>query len=339
MKRLDLASLKRCRDRTALILASLGSVDGRAARRVLLTALGIWIAVLSALSVKPAWIEQLRFSQSQQILDRKGVLLREAVNENGERARWLALEEINPLVVEATLAVEDQRFYEHTGVDWQGVARAVLNNLKRRRVVSGASTITMQLARRVQPHPRTFRGKVTETVNALRIERAMSKREILEQYLNRVSYGAGTVGIEAASQRYFGKPSSHLSLAEAALLAGLPKAPSDYNPFRNLDAARARQRVVLGRMAVTARAALDELERAGREPVRLSTAAAPSALHFTEWVRGLAPGQGRITTTLDAELQQETEALVREHVHALQALGVSDAAVVILDNRSCEVLT
>src|SRR5690606_10220232 len=136
------------------------------------------------------------------------------------------LDELSPWVVQATLAVEDRRFFRHHGVDLRGVARAMVSNVRAGRVVSGASTISMQTARLHAHHPRSGWGKVWQAIDALRLERVASKEQILEQYLNRAPYGAGTRGVEAASLRTFGKASKHLSLAEAALLAGLVQAPS-----------------------------------------------------------------------------------------------------------------
>jgi penicillin-binding protein 1C len=277
------------------------------------------------------------FSESRRIYDRLGVLLREVVNDQGARARWTPLEQISPAVIEATIAVEDERFWAHGGVDAVAVARAAAQNTSSQRVVSGASTLTMQLARLLRGHRHTFAGKLGQALDALRIEAAIDKQTILEQYLNRAPYGAGTVGVEAASRRYFAKPSMHLSLAEAALLAGLPQAPSMLNPLRDPEAAKVRQRIVLERLHETGRIDTETLARALAEPLvfeqRLE---APAAMHFTDWLlsEGLPPGDVR--TTLDAELQKQVERLVREHVRALEAGGLTNAAVVVLDNRSCE---
>ncbi|NPC82662.1 transglycosylase domain-containing protein, partial [Pyxidicoccus fallax] len=184
------------------------------------------VALWAAVALHPYPVEDLhtRTGDSLRIHDSRGRLLREVVNAEGERSRWRALEDISPLVVQATIAVEDARFHQHPGVDARAVVRALAQAVRHGRVVSGASTLTMQLARRIHPHPRTLRGKLGEMLEALRLERAVDKHTLLEQYLNRAPYGAGAMGVEAASQRYFGKPGEHLSLAEAALLAGLPQA-------------------------------------------------------------------------------------------------------------------
>jgi len=288
--------------------------------------------------MRPYPPEALRFPESWRVRDRDGALLREVVNERGERARWLPLAEISPLLADATVAVEDQRFFEHGGVDRRAVVRAARDNLRSLRIVSGASTLTMQLARLLQPG-RSRWYKPMEAIDAWRLERALTKSGLLEQYLNRAPYGAGTVGVEAASRRYFGKPTTHLSLAEASLLAGLPQAPSQLNPLRHLDAAQVRQRHVLARMRATGRITDEEMALALSEPLVLrDTPPQAEALHFTDFVLAARPARGDVSTTLDGELQPVVERLVRDHVQALELGGLTNAAVVVLDNRHCDVL-
>ena len=277
--------------------------------------------------------------QSLRVLDRNGELLRESVNDEGERSRWVSLEKISPQLLQATLAAEDDRFNQHSGVDAKAIARAIVQDVAARRIVSGASTITMQLAKNLEPHQRrTLVAKLSEVINARRIELTLSKDEILEQYVNRVPYGAGSIGIEAASHRYFGKPASHLSLAEASLLAGLPKGPTGLNPLKNPEGAKARQQYVLDRLLTTGRASAEDVERARREPLTFASLEIPSAMHFTEWVRQQG-AVGTVRTTLDAELQREIEAMVTSHVATLTSQGVTNTAVVVLDNERCEVLS
>ncbi len=276
-------------------------------------------------------------TDSYRLYDRHGTLLRESVNGGGSRARWTQLRDISGDVVAATIAVEDARFRAHPGVDVQAIVRAALQNLTARRVVSGASTITMQLSRLVRPHPKSLRHKVAEAFDALRIESVLSKDAILEQYLNRAPYGAGTIGIEAAAHRYFGTPSTHLSLAQAALLSGLPKAPTALNPTVNLPGAIVRQRTVLRRMLETGVIDRAQYERARSEAIHLSVPAAPAAMHFTDWVLGRAPSRGDVHTTVDSGLQTEVEGLLRQHVQRASAKGGTNAAVVVLDNQACEV--
>ena len=164
-------------------------------------------------------------------------------------ARAVALESLPEHVPQAFLAIEDQRFYRHTGVDFRGVARALWRNFRAGATVEGGSTITMQLVKNLMLSPdRELRRKIQEMRLARALERQLSKTEILELYLNRIYLGARTYGIEAAAERYFDKSATELTLAEAALLAALPKAPSRLDPTVNLDAARARAAQVLAAM-------------------------------------------------------------------------------------------
>jgi len=164
------------------------------------------------------------------------------------RPAWVPLDRVAPIVIQATLAGEDHRFHEHEGVDGAALLRALWLAASHRRVMSGGSTITMQLVRLVEPHPKTLPGKLGEMVDACRLERAVSKTEILEQYLNRAYYGNGAWGIEAAALRYFGKPAAQLTAGEGTLLAVLPRAPLGYDPYRHRAEALARRSQVLALM-------------------------------------------------------------------------------------------
>ena len=163
----------------------------------------------------------------------------------GGRERWVPLDRISPHLVNATVASEDRRFRKHAGVDPVGVARALGLDLLRGRAAFGGSTLTMQLARLVDPHPRSLRGKLGEMVAAGRIERVLSKDEILEQYLNRVYYGHGAWGAEAAARFYFGKSVRDLSLPESALIAAIIKSPNGLSPHADPEKTQKRRDLVL----------------------------------------------------------------------------------------------
>lgn len=305
-----------------------------------------WLVVVFELwvrmgSISPAALDG--FAESVRITDERGVLLREVVGRDGARAVWRPLDEISPLIVEATIAVEDARFYDHRGIDTLGVLRAVRDNLRAGRIVSGASTLTMQLARLLQPSAKTALGKLGEMVRARRLERALDKRTILEQYLNRAPYGRGIVGVEAASQRHFGKSNQNLSLAESALIAGLPKAPSRLDPRANPAGAKARQEKVLARMLATGRISRAEHDQAVAEPLAIRDAPSPlSAMHFTDHVlaelrQREGSASGPVETTLDGALQADIEGAVDKHVRSMATGNLGNAAVVVLDNRQCQV--
>ncbi|MCK6573396.1 penicillin-binding protein 1C [Myxococcota bacterium] len=278
--------------------------------------------------------------ESTRIRDRHGRVLREALSDDAGRARAVPLEGgVSPWVPQAFLAIEDHRFRDHFGLDLRGIARATRDNLLAGRVVAGGSTLSQQLAGLVFPGPRTFANKAREAVWALRLERALSKEAILEAYVNRAPFGHGAIGIEAAARLYFEKPAVGLTLAESALLAGVPRAPTLNNPFSHPDRAVARMRQVLDRMQALGLVDAERHAQALAEPLRFArrdrSFAAP---HFTTWVLTQTPGPGDVVTTLDAALQAEVEAAIEEVLPTLADRRVGQAAVVVLDNPTGDIL-
>jgi penicillin-binding protein 1C len=277
---------------------------------------------------------------SSLVLDRYGNPLRTFLSAGEELFRPVELEAISPWMVLATLAAEDRRFYSHHGVDASAVVRALFQNVRAGRIVSGASTITQQLVRTLEPRPRTLWGKLREAWGALNLERNSSKQEILSAYLNGVSYGNLCRGVGMASEAYFGVPARDLSLAQAALLAGIPKSPAKYNPVGHPDNARARQRMLINRMR--------EWGWIDRETCRIALAERPKirftgreflAPQFAGLARRLSHrGQAVIRTTLDGPLQDSVEKLLRSHLGVLTGHNVTNGAVVVLDNNTGEVL-
>jgi penicillin-binding protein 1A len=255
------------------------------------------------------------------------------------RGKTVSLDEVPLALQQALIAVEDRRFYDHLGVDPRGLARAMLANLRAGRIVQGGSTLTQQLAKNLFLNPdRTIRRKVQELLLALWLERKFTKDQILTLYLNRVYFGAGNFGVDAAARRYFGKPVHELTLYESALLAGLLKAPSRYNPARNSGGADERTQLVLNAMVevgyISAAEAEAELEKKSLSRVL----AIGQARYFTDWVLNQVSdyvGQTArdlvIVTTLDPRLQQIAE---KELVGLLDGpgreLGASQAAFVAL---------
>jgi len=277
--------------------------------------------------------------------DRKGVLLREVLSDEGGRCRWVGLKDISPDLLSATLASEDRHYLAHSGVNLYAVFRAFVQNLKNQRVVSGASTITQQVVRNVYHFRRNLVSKILEAWLAVRLEHTMSKDEILVQYLNRISYGNQAFGIEAASRLYFDKSASDLSLAEAAFLATLPRAPSELNPYRHFPAADKRQKELLRRMKDMRLITADRMERALQEPLGLRTEKDKfRAPHFCDFILERIPRAERraiavIRTTLDFGLQEKIETLLKGHLDTLEKKGITNGAVVVLDNRTGEILS
>lgn len=254
-------------------------------------------------------------------------------------ARAVTIKELPPYVPRAVIATEDARFYSHFGVDLIGLARAVVVNIWAGRIRQGGSTLTQQLAKNLFFGPeRTLKRKVQETLLALWLERRLTKDQILALYLNRVYFGAGNFGIEAASRSYFGKPAARLSLNEAAMLAGLLKAPSRYAPTNNHDRAAARASVVLDRMASAGFITAAQANVVKLNPARIGRQQARIGRYFADWaldaVRGYVGRGGEdlvVQTTLDAKLQRAAEADAEALLAGpARGRGVSQLALVVM---------
>ena len=249
--------------------------------------------------------------------------------------------ELPAYLPKAFVAIEDQRFYSHFGLDPEGLARAVVTNLTSRRLRQGGSTLTQQLAKNLfLTQERTASRKIQEVVLALWLEAKFSKDQILDLYLNRVYFGAGAYGVEAAAQRYFGKSARQVSLSEAAMLAGLVNSPSRLAPTRNLKGAQARARLVLTAMKEQGMISPDMAATAIAKPAQLSRAGEPDSTGYVaDWVMdqldsyvGPLSGDVTVTTTIDPTLQQAGEKALAETLAKSGAkYGVSQGAVVSLD--------
>ena len=200
--------------------------------------------------------------------------------------QWLEYDEIPPIMIKAIVSIEDRRFFRHGGIDIWGIARAVVINLRSGSVRQGASTLTQQLAKNLfLSRERTLKRKLQEFLLSLWLEETFDKETILAIYLNRVYFGSGTYGIDAASLKYFGHSARTLNLAEAALLAGLVKAPSRYAPTRNIDLAHQRAVVVLGAMQENDDITMEAKEKAVAQPARLSSKYLGGDIrYYTDWV-------------------------------------------------------
>jgi penicillin-binding protein 1A len=285
-------------------------------------------------------------SEATRIYAATGEVIASLFRENRE---FVPLDEIPLSLRQAVIAIEDERFYRHRGVDARGTLRAVWRNLLAGEVREGGSTITQQLARAVfLSQKRVLSRKVAEMMLALEIERRLTKDEILERYLNQVYFGNGAYGVELASQVYFGKPARHLTLAESALLAGIIRAPSVYNPFHNLPLALERQRVVLRRMAELGYLTPEQARTAAAQPVRLAAERNAGLLgirapYFVSYILPallqrygedvVYSGGLRVYTTVDPRLQALAEKAVRAGLDEARRLNlnVSQGALVALD--------
>ena len=249
-----------------------------------------------------------------------------------EQRHEVPFDRISPNIIKAVVSVEDQRFFDHQGVDLIRIGAAVVRNFQEGRRAEGGSTITQQLARQsFLSRDKTYRRKLKEVILAAHIEREYAKNDILELYLNKVYFGDGLYGVQAASLGYFGKPASEVNVEEAALLAGLIQSPSSYAPTVNLERAVSRRNVVLQAMASTGAIDKAEYERAKQAPVRLANAIEMKetfGLYFKEQVRKelverfggsrVAQGGLRVFTTLDSELQRAAEKILEEGIDAIE---------------------
>jgi len=235
----------------------------------------------------------------------------------------VVLEHVPDVFIKALLATEDARFYDHHGLDWQGIARALYRNIRARKIVEGGSTLTQQLAKILFLTPeRSYTRKLKEMALALRIEQRYTKREILTLYLNQIYFGSGAYGIEAAAQIYFGKSAKDITMAESALLAGIPRSPKYYSPFKSPKSAISRRSYVLNRMIATGVITSAQADEAKKTPlpVRTSGKVAGSAPYFVEYVRQkveerfgasiLYSGGLNIYTSINDELQKYAEEAV-----------------------------
>lgn len=282
---------------------------------------------------------------SLSVVDRNGRLLWQAGTSTGEQRSWTPLVELAPVAVQASLASEDHRFFEHSGVDALGVLRAFWLNARALRFSYGASTITMQLVRLAEPQldTRSLRGKLRQALHAARLERAMSKPAILEQYLNRAYYGNGAFGLESAARLYFKSGAAYLSPGQAAFLAALPRAPRAYDPYLHRSRAERRQRHILSRMRRLGWLSGEAYQLALDAPLTLKRERTTArARHFIDHLLVTLPEElrrgGRLETTLDLALQEQLEVATRRHLDNVGSRGVSQAGVIVLDHRTGDIL-
>jgi 1A family penicillin-binding protein len=314
----------------------------------------VYAAIASDLPSAEALRAQSAGFVSTQIYDRNGHLLYEIHDPSGGRRILVPYEQISPHLINATVATEDERFWQHPGVDPIAFLRAVWYNVQEQRIVSGFSSIPQQVARLVLLSPKerteqTLKRKMREAVLASEISRRYTKRDILEIYLNEINYGSLAYGVQAAADTFFGKHASDLTLAEAAMLAGLPQAPAYWDPYTDWEGAKRRQATVLGLMVEAGYISSSEAQAAHAEelnlrPLRFDV----EAPHFVTWVQQLLEQKYgadvlyrsglRVTTTLDSRLQAIAQDEVQTHLATLQKKRATNGALVALLPGTGEVL-
>jgi len=284
----------------------------------------------------------LAVPQSTLYYDDNGTVIGES--NNGQKRYWVNFDEISPHLVDATLAIEDRKYYEHNGFDYKRMAGAALADIKAMAKVQGASTISQQYARNLYlEHDKTWQRKLNEAFYTIRLEMNYTKEQILEGYLNTIYYGHGAYGAQAASQYYFGKDASQLTLAEAAMLAGIPKGPSIYSPLASMEKAKLRQGTILSAMkeidlideAAAQKAEKEKLTIVGKHPhTKLVTAP-----YFQDAVRQelsevlkldertIELGGLKVFTTLDLDQQKLAEETIAKQISDDSAIQVGFVAM------------
>jgi penicillin-binding protein 1A len=309
---------------------------------------GVWAAIAAVAAVAilardlpdTSKLYDIKRQPSISYLDRSGAMI--AVR-GSQYAPPVDIDSLPTYVPAAFVAIEDRRFYHHFGFDLVGIVRSVFANMRAGRSVQGGSTITQQLARNLFLTPdKKIKRKVQELLLAVWLETKYSKKQILALYMNRVYFGAGAYGIEAAAQRYFNKPASQLSLGEAALLAGMLKSPSHYSPMNDTSRAERRATIVLDEMVATHNITPEQRDDAFAHPVRISSVlASQRGQYFVDWIDAQVrqmlgqPQQDLIVeTTIDLPLQADAEHAVYNVVSTDGApKGVQQAAMVALDGE------
>ena len=271
------------------------------------------------------------------ITDRNGDPLRFFLPPDGRWRLPVDRDELPDDLVAAVVASEDRWFYRHPGVNPLAIVRATWQNLRAGRVISGGSTLTMQIARMARPAPRTVGAKLREALRALQLERRYDKDELIELYLDLAPFGGNLEGVGAASFFYFGKRPEQLSIGEIALLVALPRSPSEYDPTRDPATARAARDRVLAQLAERGGIGERAAAEAMRQPLPVTRRSAPfTAPHFARWAAAQAGGATRLATTLDRGVQLKAEEQVRRRLLELRPRGIGNAAVVVVERSGRE---
>jgi penicillin-binding protein 1C len=280
---------------------------------------------------------------AMQFSDRNGLPLGTILTRDQEHTAVIPLNQVSPQFIQAILAAEDGSFYHHGALDLKAIVRAIKEAIHAKKIVSGASTITMQLSRMLNPVPRNVSGKLQEIWLSWRLAAGMNKNEILSAYINRLPMGGNIYGVEAAARTYFSLPASDLNVAQTSLLAAIPNNPTYFDPLQHWQRLKQRQKYVLNRMVQDGYITSSFAERAYTEKVVFQSRqrgiiAAPHFLFWLATQQSTPEAEGQIRTTIDRPLQQFVEGQVQQVLSSLAANNVHDAAALVIDNHTGEVL-
>ncbi|OGE71810.1 hypothetical protein A2617_00940 [Candidatus Daviesbacteria bacterium RIFOXYD1_FULL_41_10] len=321
----------------------------------ILLGLGLFIVMVVIFTIQVPSPEQLSnrsIAEATRIYDRNGELLYDIFK--NENRTPIKLAEVPDVVKKSTIAIEDKDFYTHSGFDMAGIIRSFFKLIVSRQVEGGGSTLTQQLVKNALLSPeRSIIRKIKEFILAIQVERAYSKDQILEMYLNEIPYGGTAYGIEAAANLYFGKHARELNLAEASLLAGLPQRPSVYSPYgTHPELSKERQSAVLRRMVEDGYITKAQADSASKEELKYRTAQNEvgfKAPHFVLYVKQklieqygdklVEQGGLKVTTSLDFKLQEEAQKIVKDEMERIKDYKAGNGAAVVLDPRSGQILS
>ncbi|TSC61158.1 MAG: 1A family penicillin-binding protein, partial [Parcubacteria group bacterium Gr01-1014_107] len=311
--------------------------------------LAIWISTFKIPDLGS--FEERKVAESTKIYDKTGEILLYDVFQNIKRT-VVPIEEISEYIKKATLAIEDVNFYQHGGIELKAIIRAILVNIGALKFSQGGSTITQQVVKNsILTSEKRISRKIKEWVLAIKLENFLTKEQILALYLNEIPYGGNIYGVEEASQTFFNKHASEITLTEAAYLAALPKAPTFYSPYRNRDELEDRKNLILKEMLKNNFISQEEFEKASREEIvfRPREDQSIKAPHFVMFVKELLEkkygkevlenGGLKVITTLDYEMQKKAEELAKEFAEDIQEkFNAENLALVAIDPRNGHVL-
>ncbi len=316
-------------------LWAVARVLGRRGRPLAALAIVPLLAFLGFLTLDklaPFPFEDLVRPASTRVLDRDGRILRAFLSPDQKWRFPVGHDELPAELVGAVILQEDRWYRFHPGVNPLAVIRATWSNLRAGRIVSGASTIPMQIARMASPRPRTLKAKLVESFRALQLRWHLPEERLIDLYFNLAPYGGNIEGVGAAAWFYFGKRPRSLSLGEMAMLAALPRSPNGLDPTRHPSAARRERAAVLRRLVAAGRVARARAERAMDEPLPLNRTAVPmEAPHVARYLREKMPDTARIESTIDLSMQQTAESVLEAHAPALRARGIGNVAAVVME--------
>ncbi len=300
---------------------------------------GAWLLLKIICSLIPLPQTAIFRPTATLVFDHREKLLRAFQSSDDKWRVRTSLTQISPALQKMLLAYEDRCFYWHSGVNWFAFGRAALQNFQAKEVVSGGSTLTMQIARMIEPKERNYQSKLWEVARALQLEMVFGKKKLLEIYFNIAPYGGNVEGVAAAAWLYFGKEPAQLSYGEAALLAAIPNSPERFRPDRNPKLARKARDLVLTRVWKRGLITRSEYLAALREEIPQARIKLPfNAPHFALELIRRYPNESRLYSTLDQPTQLFCEELLGAHLRKIRQEGITNGAIVVIDNQQRELV-